>query len=87
MKNVEINECKKIAKKALKENGIKTFIKDIVLLECRFHYELLYGINIMIVDYVMIKDIKTDKEYQCFYGSKYYNEKTHSLYLVKECNY
>lgn len=74
MTKKEINMYKAAAKKACKENGIKVFLKNIVLLETGFD-----GTK---VTYVMFEDIATGIEYQCYYGAKYYNPELDTLWLV-----
>lgn len=78
------NEIKRNAQKAMKENGLKVFQKDIILLECGYSHNREYGIDIVNVDYVMFEDRKTGKQYQCYYGPKYYNHEKDTLWLVEE---
>lgn len=75
---------KQAAKKAMRENGLKVFQKDMILLETGCHHENPYGIEFLIVDYVMFEDARTGKQYQCFYGDAYYNPETHSFWAVVE---
>lgn len=76
--------CKQEAQKAMRENGIKVFQKDMVLLEAGSHSEDVFGIKVVVVDYVMFEDKATGKQYQCYYGSQYYNPETDSLWAVEE---
>lgn len=72
MKNVEALEYKRTAKKACKENKIIVSMKNMILLET--------GFNGLRIDYVMFEDIKTNTQYQCFWGA--YNPITDSLWTV-----
>lgn len=86
MTKVEMLEYKRFAKEGCKENGIKVNIKDMILLESgsgkgRLHF---VGNKELYIDYVMFEDRKTGKQYQVYYGAKYYNEETCSLYCVEE---
>lgn len=74
MTKKEINMYKAAAKKACKENGIKVFMNNMVLLET--------GFNGTMVDYVMFKDLATGNQYQCYWGAKYYNAERDTLWLV-----
>lgn len=80
----EKREYKQAAQEAMKENGKKVFQKDIILLEAGSHYESVFGTRIKIVDYVMSEDVKSGKQYQCYYGAKHYNPETESLWEVEE---
>ncbi len=51
------NLLKHAAKEACRENGIKVFMNHMVLLEG--------GMSEGMVDYVMFRDLKSGKEYQC----------------------
>lgn len=75
---------KQKAQIALKENGMKVFQKDMFLLKTRCHAENFSTKTIKVVDYVMFEDIKTGKQYECYYGSNYYNAEKSTLWLVKE---
>lgn len=72
------------AQKAMKENGMKVFQKDIILLETGCSYETVLDIKIQIVDYVMFEDNRTGKQFQCWYGAKYYNADLDTLWFVQE---
>lgn len=79
-------EYKRFAKEGCKENGIKVSLKNMVLLETgsgegRLHF---VGNKELYISYVMFEDVKTKKQYQVYYGVKYYDEKTRSLYYVEE---
>lgn len=79
MTNKEIiMNYKRAAKRACKENGIHVNLKDMILLET--------GFDGIIIDYVMFKDAKSKIEYQCYYGAKYYNPETDSLWYVERYN-
>lgn len=72
------------AQKAMKENGLKVFQKDIILLETGCSYETVFGVKVQIVNYVMFEDRKTGKQFQCWYGEKYYNADLDTLWFVQE---
>lgn len=74
MTKKEMNMYKAAAKKACKENGVKVFLKNIILLET--------GFNGTMVDYVMFEDKATGIQYQCYYGANYYNHELDTLWLV-----
>ena len=78
------NEIKREAQKAMKENGMKVFQKDIILLECGYGYENFLGTKILIVDYVMFEDKKTGRQWQCAYGERHYNPELNTLWEVNE---
>lgn len=86
MTKIEKLEYKRFAKKGCKENGIKVNIKDMILLESGSGEGCLHfvGNRELYISYVMFEDGRTGKQYQVYYGAKYYNEKTHSLYCVEE---
>lgn len=84
MTNTMKTFLKQEAKRGLKENGIKVFQKDLVLLECSYSYKELFGSKILVADYVMVKDRKTGRQYQVRYGAKYYNADLDTLYSVNE---
>lgn len=63
-------------KTACNENGIKVFMNHMTLLE--------YGTTNGMVDYVMFRDRKTGKEYQCCASWKNYTPEHHSKWLVTE---
>ena len=75
MTKKEINMYKAAAKKACAENGIKVFLKNIVLLET--------GFNGQMVDYVMFEDLATGNQYQCYWGAKHYNPERDTLWEVE----
>lgn len=64
------------AKTACKANGIKVAMKHMVLLE--------YSANEYGVSYVMFRDCKTGKEYQCYANWKNYTSEHPSKWLVEE---
>lgn len=78
MTNKEIMNYKRAAKRACKENEIHVNMKDMILLETGFN-----GISI---NYVMFEDAKSKIEYQCYFGAKYYNPETNSLWAVLRYN-
>ena len=82
MTNAEKTILKQNAREAMKENGIKVFQKDMILLECDYKYEEFYGFKKMIVGYVMFEDRRTGKEWQCYYG--HYNVEKDTLWSVRE---
>ena len=76
MTNLVKQALKRFAKDGLKSAGIKVSMKNMVLLECSYggFGRLDYaGKNEITINYVMIKDAKTGKEYQVNYGSIYNN--------------
>lgn len=77
-------EIKREAQRAMKENGMKVFQKDIILLEAGYGYETIWGTKILVVDYVMFEDKKTGKQWQCAYGPKHYNSELNTLWEVNE---
>ena len=78
------NEIKRNAQKAMKENGLKVFQKDMILLECGYAHRREYGLDFVDVDYVMFEDSKTGKQFQCYYGANYYNHEKNTLWYVEE---
>ena len=78
------NEIKREAQTAMKENGLKVFQKDIILLECGYGHEEFWGTKILKVDYVMFEDRRTGKQWQCYYGARYYNSELDTLWCVEE---
>ena len=74
MTNLEKQALKRFAKDGLRCAGIKVPMKNMTILEsnCGGFGRLDYaGTNEIIINYVMIKDVKTGKEYQIEYGSIY----------------
>lgn len=74
MTNLEKQALKRFAKDGLNCAGIKIPMKNMMILECgyggfgRLDYA---GKNEITINYVMIEDVKTGKEYQINYGSIY----------------
>lgn len=64
------------AKKACKENGIKSAMKKMILLE--------YGTTNGMIDYVMFRDTETGKEYQCTASWSNYTEDHKSKWIVDQ---
>ena len=87
MTREEKREIMRAGQKALKENGIKVFQKNMTLLECGRKFEEFLGERITIVDYVMFEDRKSGKTYQCNYGERYYNPDKCTLWSVRECEF
>lgn len=84
MKTTIKTELKRAAQKAMKENGMKVFQKDVILLEAGYSYKKEYGMDYVHVDYVMFEDRKTGHQFQCYYGSRYYNSEKNTLWLVEK---
>ena len=74
MTNLVKQALKRFAKDGLKSAGIKLSMKNMNILECgyggfgRLDYA---GENEITINYVMVEDVKTGKEYQIEYGSIY----------------
>ena len=83
MTREERREYTRAAQRALKENGIKVYQKDMTLLEAACSYDNSFGIKLMIVDYVMIEDRASGKTYQCYYG-KTYNAELDTIWSIEE---
>ena len=83
---VELLEYKRFAKEGCKENKIKMNIKDMVILETGTGDGSLHfvGNKELYISYVMFEDVKTGKTYQVYYGARFYNNETKSLYHVEE---
>ena len=74
MTNLEKQALKRFAKDGLKCAGIKLSMKNMMILEdsCGGFGRLDYaGKNEIVINYVMIRDMKTGQEYQIDYGSIY----------------
>lgn len=76
MTNKEAYKYKAAAKKACAENGIKVFLKNIILLET--------GFDGFMVDYVMFEDTATGNQYQCYWGANHYNPERNTLWRVEQ---
>lgn len=83
MTREERREYTRAAQRALRENGIKVYQKDMTLLEAGCSYENFCGDKIMIVDYVMIEDRASGKTYQCRYG-RTYNAELDTIWSIEE---
>lgn len=89
MTKKELRQLKQDAQEAMKKYGIVVYQKNMELLECGTHVEEINfstgdSIKIRITDYVMFKDMKTGKEWQCYYGEKHYNHELSTLWEVIE---
>lgn len=76
MTNLEKNALKRFAKDGLKRAGVTVAMKNMIILEssCGGFGRLDYaGKNVITINYVMIEDVKTGKQYQINYGSIYNN--------------
>lgn len=76
-------EYTRAAQRALKENGLRVFQKDMILLEGSCKFEEIFGEKIMVVDYVMFEDKATGKTYQCHYG-RTWNAELDTIWEVEE---
>ena len=76
MTNLKKQALKRFAKDGLNSAGIKVPMKNMTILEssCGGFGRLDYaGKNVITINYVMIEDVKTGKEYKVNYGSIYNN--------------
>lgn len=79
-----MREIKRQAQRGMRENGLRVYQKDMSLLECGYSEKNVYGISMVAVNYVMFEDAKTGKQWQCYYGAKYYNSELNTLWYVEE---
>ena len=65
MTKVELNKYKRAAKQAFKENGLKIYQKDMVVLETgNTQLDDQWG-SFIVINYVMIEDCSTGRQWQC----------------------
>lgn len=77
MTKKEIAEYKRAAKEACTVYGVKVVMKNMVLLETGRNGSGM-------IDYVMFEDIATGKQFQCYWGAKYYNPDKDTLWRVAQ---
>ena len=84
MTKKEVKDLKFFIKNALLIYNINIPLKDIIFIDYISHDDIEFGIKYTnLIDYVLFKDKKTGKLYECYWGSKYYNPKFNTFYLVK----
>ena len=84
MTRAEKREYTRAAQTAMKENGVKVYQKDMVLLEGGHRQEDCWGTKVTMVDYVMFEDRATGRTWQCYWGARYYNAERDTLWAVDE---
>ena len=85
----ERREITREAQKAMKDNGMEVFQKDMILLELSYEMETINlpgcePLRVKMYDYIMFEDKATGRQWQCFYGVGHYNPETGSLWEVLE---